>query len=723
MKGWLLDVHPDYQGNSMVIWLKEGGAIHRIVDKKFSPCFFVFHPSPSELAGLMSRLSIIDQIGCMELTKKRIDIGEAKPRTVLAVYPKRYSDLNECAGTIDCLGGYYDYKLFDVDLRLSQRYMVANNVFPMAMADTEPRLGTGDGQYRINYRIPELSSARIGLRTEARIQRPDTPISCITVEDDIIEGREEDIIPELARMIQRKDPDIIYTRNGDSFEMPHLARRAASHGIDLQLGREPSEIQSEKKGRSYFSYGSMLYKPPASILRGRLHIDESSFIFSEGGIHGLIDMARLACLPLQTTSRISPGSAITAMQVQLAMKSGVAIMWKKNRPEDFKTAEELLLADRGGMIFEPEVGIHDGIVEVDFVSMYPNIMVNNNISPETMMCDCCPGSRRIVPELGYRICEKRMGLIPKVVKPLVARRLAYKAMAKSDPENAAVYRQRASLLKWTLVTCFGYTGYKNARFGRIECHESINAYGRDILIETMHMAEDFGYDVLHGIIDSLWLRPNGRKDHEWFCDYVSKRVGIPLELEGVYKWLVFLPNKANGAGALNRYYGLFESGELKVRGIFLRKGDTPEFLRKAQSDMLDVLSKAEDSAGFMRLVPEAIDALAAQAERLRSGGCTPEELVIRKRISRELDQYRQRNDQSEALRQLHGAGITLLPGQKVKYVLTDKGAKAADLLEGNETYDMQRYLEMLGRAGEDMLGGFGYGEEKIKNELEQRGLG
>ena len=30
-----------------------------------------------------------------------------------------------------------------------------------------------------------------------------------------------------------------------------------------------------------------------------------------------------------------------------------------------------------------------------------------------------------------------------------------------------------------LVTCFGYLGYKNARFGKIEAHEAVTAYGRD----------------------------------------------------------------------------------------------------------------------------------------------------------------------------------------------------------------------------------------------------
>jgi len=716
-----LDVYPDNLANEMVYWIKSGNRVSRFSDSDFHPCFFVHHSSAQELFGLGKRLAALDAVGRTELAEKRLGIEDPKPRKVLAVYPERFADLQECAGTVDCLGGYYDYRLYDVDLRMSQRYMVSRGVFPMAHVSC-PGLSTEDGQYRINYRLPLLASAELRVSAGRKLTRPDDPITKITIGEAILEGREEEIIPELSRAVKSLDPDIIYTANGDTFEMPHLARRAEALGIsgELQLGREPHPLVSGRKGKSYFSYGNILYKPAASILRGRLHIDKASFIFSEGGFAGLADMARLSCLPLQTTSRISPGSAITAMQVQLAMRQGCAIMWKKNRPEDFKTAEELLLADRGGMIFEPEVGIHDGIVEVDFVSMYPNIMVIHNISPETLNCPCCLRSNRHVPELGYRICEKRVGIIPKVVKPLVQRRLAYKALAKTDPENAEAYKHRASLLKWTLVTCFGYTGYKNARFGRIECHESINAYGRDILIQTMQLAEKFGYDVLHGIIDSLWLRPNARADHDWFCRYVSKAVGIPLEKAGVYRWLVFLPNKANGAGALNRYYGLFDTGELKIRGIFLRKSDTPGLLRQAQRDMLDVFSSAWNSAEFQKLVPEAIDALAAHASRLKSGGCSLDELIISKRISRELGEYRQSNAQSKALRQLHAEGLALLPGQKVRYVVTDKGVKPADLLEGGEGYDVQEYMDLLCRAGEDLLSPFGYTEEKVRAILEKR---
>src|SRR2546427_4808518 len=45
-------------------------------------------------------------------------------------------------------------------------------------------------------------------------------------------------------------------------------------------------------------------------------------------------------------------------------------------------------------------------------------------------------------------------------------------------------------LKWLLVCCFGYTGYKIARFGKIEAHEAINAVARETLLVAKETAEN-----------------------------------------------------------------------------------------------------------------------------------------------------------------------------------------------------------------------------------------
>jgi DNA polymerase elongation subunit (family B) len=365
------------------------------------------------------------------------------------------------------------------------------------------------------------------------------------------------------------------------------------------------------------------------------------------------------------------------------------------------------------------VGIHERIAEVDFTSLYPSIMVRHNISPETVDCRCCPSTTKLVPELGYRICQRQLGLVPRVLKPVIERRIELKRLVRANAPHKDIYDQRQKVLKWLLVTCFGYTGYKNARFGRIECHESINAYGRDILLRTTEMAEERGFRILHGIVDSLWLE--GKGDAQSLCDDVSKDIGIPLILDGIYKWIVFLPATTTGVGALNRYYGLFENGELKLRGIFLRKSDTIELARDLQNDMLAVFSKASGVEAFKARIPEALDVLDSYLDRLRDRSVPMEKLIMIKHVSKPFEEYTQFTHSYAALKQMEEMGFPVPPGKSVEYVVCDgdsrnpwERVKVASFLNGSEEYDVDEYSKLLRRATADLLHPFGWSFEALE---------
>ncbi|MDD1767959.1 MAG: hypothetical protein LUQ27_05285, partial [Methanomassiliicoccales archaeon] len=546
------------------------------------------------------------------------------------------------------------------------------------------------------------------------------------LDDVVIDGSEENILTDLDSLVRKIDPDVIYTRDGDGFYMHCLAKRAEKYDLKFDLGRESGGRVS--KGKSYFTYGRILYKPPAHKLRGRIHIDiSSSFMFAESGIYGLIDLSRLCGIPVQDLSRLSPGSAISAMQVNEALRTGHLVLWKKNLPERFKTARELIVCDRGGFIYEPSVGIHDDIVEVDFASLYPSIMVRYNISPETVMCECCPESSKVVPEIGYRICEKRIGLIPRVLEPIIKRRLTFKRLMKADGRRREIYEQRSKILKWLLVTCFGYTGYRNARFGRIECHESITAYGREILLRTSEIAQRRGFRIIHGIVDSLWLE--GDSDPTEFCKEATEVTGIPLQIEGRYRWIVFLPTVTTDVGALNRYYGLFDNGEIKVRGIALRKNDTSPLIRDLQTDMLRILSNAANSEEFEKAIPSALKVTDLYVRDLLDGETPLEKLVITKRVSKNLGDYRQWNDSVAALRQLSYKGFDVQPGEVVKYVICDADSrsaservKVAQFLRGDEVYDVEKYVEQVLRATADLLSPLGWDLKALQNRMRSNSI-
>jgi DNA polymerase elongation subunit (family B) len=144
---------------------------------------------------------------------------------------------------------------------------------------------------------------------------------------------------------------------------------------------------------------------------------------------------------------------MTSLQLYHAVREDILIPWNKNSPETFKDGNELVMADRGGFIFEPKIGIHDNVGELDFSSLYPTIMLKRNLSGETVNCKCCPNSSHRVPELEFNICEKWLGIVPRSLSILLQKRMAYKKFKNEalDPPTRLRYDQRQAALKWILV--------------------------------------------------------------------------------------------------------------------------------------------------------------------------------------------------------------------------------------------------------------------------------
>ena len=672
---------------------------------------------------MRKRLEILDQVKEIREVERRVDIGSEDAVPVLEVVPRHYRELQDIAKIVDSNGGYHDYPLYNVDLRFGQRYCLKHGIFPFGL------LWYGNGKWRaeeeqfaLDYPLPKLRPALLDLRVDAPLGIPrfQDKLLGARVGDIEVSGSEPEILEKLNAAVKELDPDVVLTDNGDAFLMPYLARKAAEHKVPLQLGRDPDRFV-EKRGRSYFTYGKIVYKPGQYLLKGRLHLDRGHFAYREAAMAGLAELSRMSLLMPQEQARLTPGTAISAMQVNLATRDGCLVIWKKNRPEDFKTAEDLILGDRGGFIFEPEVGLHEGLYELDFSSLYPSIMVKYNISPETLDCSCCDTNAIPVPGLRYHLCTNRVGLIPRVIKTFLERRRYYKKMKKEPGPNQAIYADRDTMLKWVGVTVFGYTGYSNARYGRIECHEAINALARELLVRTMEIAESHGYDVVHGIVDSIWLRAREGADViRPVIDHIAGSTGLTIELEGRYKWIAFLPCKTTGVGALNRYYGLLDNGEFKLRGIELRRHDTPPFINAAQEAMLGVLSEAATAAEFHERIPKAVDVLRFVAKRILDNAIPLREFILTKSTTKALDEYVVLTATVAALRQLKDRGFTIEPGESVRYVVTDMKSrdyaakvKVAEFLEGSERVDKWEYIRLLCRSGQTLLAPFGYTEERL----------
>jgi len=192
-------------------------------------------------------------------------------------------------------------------------------------------------------------------------------------------------------------------------------------------------------------------------------------------------------------------------------------------------------------------------------------------------------------------------------------------------------------MKWLLVCCFGYTGCKNARFGKIEAHEAINAVARETLLVAKEIAEADGFELIHALVDSLYVWKEGatREDYERLSQEIENRTRLPLAIESVYRYVVFLPSKQYADVPVpNRFFAVGEDGELKVRGLECRRHNTPPLLARMQHEVLAILAEAHDYDSYLQKLEIARGVFANYEDRLANCEVDIRELVVSKRITR-----------------------------------------------------------------------------------------
>jgi DNA polymerase-2 len=727
----------------MILWIKgEGGLFHRFEDP-FRPRFYA-QGKKGDLLALFHSLQRERRATGYQWTRKR----EFWSGNEIEVMEIEMGDPGHYAQLPKILSQWEDKIIFyNCDIPSAQVYLYEKALFPTGRCiveveghrvfeirpDPSESVWMGDGD------LPDLRIMEIRVGGESA---PFSGRSLILECEGYREEMESLDLGEIVRFFKHFDPDVILTDDGDASLLPLLFSAERKRKTSIPWDREPYPLrrQIHPKGRSYFSYGRTYYRAPAHLFFGRWHIDrKNSFIYGESGMDGVIELARLAKIPVQRMARTSPGTAITSMQLDHAFQDGILIPWRKGEPERFKTAWDLLVSDKGGLVFQPRLGIFEDVAEIDFASMYPTIMAIHNISSETVFCRCCDNQR--VPETGYTICEKREGIVPKTLRPILARRTWLKKMAKTpltlpsplggegkgEGEKREIYNRKQTALKWMLVTCFGYLGYRNARFGRIEAHEAVTAFGREKLLQAKEICEEEGYELLHAITDSLWIRKRNLREEEVLelCRKISGATGITMSLEGIYRWMTFLPSKGNPESPVaNRYFGLFKNGKIKARGLAFRRGDTPPLIQEAQLRMVEVLAEAKNADDYRLKIPEVLDFFFEYHLMLRNGQAKKEDLAIGKRISKEPNNYKVDSLTAIAAQQLEDFGIPIHPGEKVRYVIKDALSKDKaervipfPLAGPDDTYDVKKYQEMLIKATEEILIHFGYDAKRLRKEL------
>ena len=199
----------------------------------------------------------------------------------------------------------------------------------------------------------------------------------------------------------------------------------------------------------------------------------------------------------------------------------------------------------GGYVKEPQVGMHDWVCSFDLNSLYPSIIMQYNMSPETILLDDEPGVNvesvldghitNTKPDTalavnGVRFDTKKLGIIPAIIQEIYNDRVKFKqAQLKAEQEleltatksevyglekRIAIAKNQQMALKILLNSLYGAMGNKWFRYFDMRIAEGITLTGQatirwaennlnDYLNKTLKTKKDY---VVAIDTDSVYVR-------------------------------------------------------------------------------------------------------------------------------------------------------------------------------------------------------------------------
>jgi DNA polymerase-2 len=348
-------------------------------------------------------------------------------------------------------------------------------------------------------------------------------------------------------------------------------------------------------------------------------------------------------------------------------------------------------ASPGGFVLDSVPGLFRGVLSFDFRSLYPSIIRTFQIDPLGM---AQPGVDP-VPGFDGATFARHGAILPELIETLHDARS--EAMAA---KNEALSRA----IKIVMNSFYGVLGTPGCRFFDARLPTSITRRGHAIIERARRFFEDQGLSVIYGDTDSLFVRPE-REMRE--ADAVTRgralaaaltttlaedladefRVESRLELRFESHYLRFLmpTMRAGDRGSKKRYAGAVRKPDgsigIVVRGLEAVRTDWTPLARRVQLELLRrVFTDEPFEAWLVQTVGD-----------LRSGQLDAE-LVYRKRVRRDLDDYAQGGapPHVQAARMLEGdggrGGI-----KEIEYVITTRGPEPVD--KRSAPIDHAHYLD------------------------------
>lgn len=444
----------------------------------------------------------------------------------------------------------------------------------------------------------------------------------------------------------------------------------------------------------------------------------------------LVVIARISRLSIEDVSRFGVNQWIRGMLYFEHRKINALIPRRDELLSKGQASTTAIIKEkkyRGGLVVEPVSGIHFNIVVVDFASLYPSIIKVHNLSYETVNCshpECKADKSQVIPNTNHWICKIRKGVTSLLIGSLRDLRVGYYKQLSKDKslqyDDRQLYVVVSQAIKVILNASYGVMGAEIFPLYCLPVADATAAIGRDTTTKAIEKCREIGIEVVYGDTDSLFLKDPTEGRVSQVSKWAKTNLGVDLELDKEYRYVVFSDLKKN-------YVGVLKDGTVDVKGLTGKKSHTPPFIRKAFYQVLEILSRVNTTNDFNLAKERIIEIIKENATKLETNEIPLQDLTFNVMVNKSPEKYGIKvidnsknfsidgngNSSSsykglpqhiKAARLLIGGGKVVRAGDIISYVKTKTAdsVKPVELASHSEI-DKEKYLEALESTFDQLL--------------------
>jgi DNA polymerase, archaea type len=403
---------------------------------------------------------------------------------------------------------------------------------------------------------------------------------------------------------------------------------------------------------------------------------------------------------------------------------------------------------RGGLVVEPTLGIHFNVIVVDFASLYPSIIKVHNLSYETVNCThaaCRNNPTQHIAETSHWICQEKRGVTSLLIGSLRDLRVNYYKFLSKDSaltvEERQLYNVVSQAIKVILNASYGVMGAEIFPLYCLPVADATAAIGRTTTMKTIEKCKETGIEVIYGDTDSLFLRNPSPKSVEELSSWARTNLGVDLEIDKHYRYIVFSELKKN-------YLGVLSDGTVDVKGLTGKKSHTPPFIRNAFYKILTILSRVNSEEDFETAKENIKNIIQENAQNLELRKISQEDLSFNVMVNKSPSKYGkktanasstgrsldgiERNSMSafkglpqhiKAAKLLAEEGKEVRAGDIISYVKTKTtdGVKPVGYARPEEI-DTEKYLETMEATFDQVLSSLSFNFKSLLGKPRQSNL-